>query len=110
MLYPTLPTGMTFPNDFKLFFPYLPYFRLRAAVGGESQFYRLSNFSQPCFTLSIKPITPAFMSVQTRYSPRIAPINDTLVSVAGCKADENKPYPILLTLYGQYSKKPAGKN
>ena len=66
MLYPTLPTGMTFPNDFKLFFPYLPYFRLRAAMGGESQFYRLSNFSQQRFTLTIKPTTPAFMSVQNK--------------------------------------------
>ena len=45
----------------------------------------------------------------TRYPLRIAPINDTLVRLAGFKAYENKPYPTLLTLYGQYSKKPAGK-
>ena len=32
-----------------------------------------------------------------------------LVHLAGCKAYANKPYPILLTFYGQYSKKPDGK-
>ena len=37
---------------------------------------------------------------KTRYSSRIAPINDALVRLAGCKAYKNKPYPILLTLYG----------
>ena len=36
----------------------------------------------------------------TRYSLRIAPINDEEVRLAGCKAYKNKPYPILLTLYG----------
>ena len=36
----------------------------------------------------------------TTYSLRIAPINDALVRLAGCKAYKNKPYPILLTLYG----------
>ena len=46
---------------------------------------------------------------ETRYSSRIAPINDTLERLAGCKTYENKPYPISLTLYGQYSKKPAGE-
>ena len=31
----------------------------------------------------------------TRYSSRIAPITDALVCLAGCKAYENEPYPIL---------------
>ena len=35
----------------------------------------------------------------TRYSLRIAPINDALVCLAGCKAYKNKLYRILLTLY-----------
>ena len=30
-------------------------------------------------------------NTKTRYSVRIAPINDALVRLAGCKADENKP-------------------
>ena len=47
---------------------------------------------------------------KTRYSSRIEPINDALVHLAGCKAYENKLYPTLLTLYGQYSKKPTGKS
>ena len=46
---------------------------------------------------------------QSKYSLRIAPINDAILHLAGCKAYENKPNPILLTFYGQYSKKPAGK-
>ena len=33
-----------------------------------------------------------------------SPINDALLRLAGCKAYENKPYPILLTLYGPISK------
>jgi hypothetical protein len=46
--------------------------------------------------------------IKTRYSLKIAPINDALVYLAGCKAYANKPYPVLLTLYGQYSKKATG--
>ena len=37
---------------------------------------------------------------KTRYSLRIAPINDALVRLPGCKAYKNKPYTTLLTLYG----------
>ena len=40
------------------------------------------------------------LKFQTRYSSRIAPINNALVPWAGYKAYKNKPYPILLALYG----------
>ena len=41
-----------------------------------------------------------FHCIRTRYSSRFAPINDAIVRLAGCKANENKPYTIALTLYG----------
>ena len=43
---------------------------------------------------------PLNIVMKTRYFLRIAPINDVLIRLAGCKAYENKPYPIFLTLYG----------
>ena len=41
-----------------------------------------------------------FHCIITRYSSRFAPIIDAIVRLSGCKAYENKPYTIVLTLYG----------
>ena len=43
----------------------------------------------------------------TRYSSRIAPINDMLVRLAGCKAYENKPYSIFITVHSNHSLCPS---
>ena len=59
---------------------------------------------------STKAIKGTFKINVTRYSLRIAAINDALVCLASCKAYENKQYPILLALYGQYFKKPVIKS
>ena len=47
------------------------------------------------------------MLLLTRYSSRIAPINDALVCLAGCKAYENKPYPILIRVHSNHSLCPS---
>ena len=66
----------------------------------------LKNVNFPVFFLPQLEFYPAIymfgtnLGHVTRYSSRIAPLNDVLVRLANFKAYENKPYSILMTLYG----------
>ena len=58
--------GNDFSQWFQTVFSVSTLFQIEGRCGRKVPFYRLSNFSQPRFTLSIKPTTPAFMSVQNK--------------------------------------------